>query len=77
MVHWCRIARPGEPPRFYPISNGKTAEEAINRALFGVPLTMNWVQEVVCLNPVVPIELTQCQIAGSVVWHFLNQVSTR
>ena len=33
MVHWCRTAGPGEPPRFYPVSNGKTAEEAIDRAI--------------------------------------------
>ena len=33
MVHWCRTAGPGEPPRFYPVSNGKTAEEAIDRAM--------------------------------------------
>ena len=33
MVHWCRTAGPGQPPRFYPVSNGKTAEEAIDRAI--------------------------------------------
>lgn len=33
MVHWCRTAGPGEPSRFYPVSNGKTAEEAIDRAI--------------------------------------------
>lgn len=33
MVHWCRTAGPGEPPKFYPISNGRTAEEAIDRAI--------------------------------------------
>jgi hypothetical protein len=33
LVHWCRTAGPGEPPRFYPVSNGKTAEEAIDRAI--------------------------------------------
>jgi hypothetical protein len=33
MVHWCRTSGPGEPPKFYPISNGKTAEEAIDRAI--------------------------------------------
>jgi hypothetical protein len=33
MVHWCRTAGPGEPPAFYPVSNGKTAEEAIDRAI--------------------------------------------
>jgi hypothetical protein len=32
-VHWCRTAGPGEPPRFYPVANGKTAEEAIDRAI--------------------------------------------
>lgn len=33
MVHWCRTAGPGEPPQFYPVSNGRTAEEAIDRAI--------------------------------------------
>jgi hypothetical protein len=33
MVHWCRTAGPGQPPRFYPVSNGTTAEEAIDRAI--------------------------------------------
>ncbi len=33
MVHWCRTSGPGEPPKFYPISNGRTAEEAIDRAI--------------------------------------------
>jgi hypothetical protein len=33
LVHWCRTAGPGEPPRFYPVSNGKTAEEAIDVAI--------------------------------------------
>ena len=33
MVHWCRTAGPGEPPKFYPVSNGKTAEEAIDLAI--------------------------------------------
>lgn len=33
MVHWCRTAGPGQPPKFYPVSNGKTAEEAIDRAI--------------------------------------------
>lgn len=33
MVHWCRTAGPGEPPRFYPISNGRTPEEAIDRVI--------------------------------------------
>jgi hypothetical protein len=33
MVHWCRTSGPGEPPKFYPVSNGKTAEEAIDRAI--------------------------------------------
>ncbi len=31
LVHWCRTAGPGQPPKFYPVSNGKTAEEAIDR----------------------------------------------
>ncbi len=33
MVHWCRTAGPGERPKFYPVSNGKTAEEAIDNAI--------------------------------------------
>jgi hypothetical protein len=33
LVHWCRTAGPGEPPRFHPVSNGKTAEEAVDRAI--------------------------------------------
>jgi hypothetical protein len=33
MVHWCRTAGPGEPPKFYSVSNGKTAEEAIDNAI--------------------------------------------
>ncbi len=33
MVHWCKTAGPGQPPTFYPVSNGRTAEEAIDRAI--------------------------------------------
>ena len=33
MVHWCRTAGPGAPPKFYPVSNGVTADEAIDRAV--------------------------------------------
>jgi len=33
LVHWCRTAGPGQPPKFYPVSNGKTAEQAIDRAI--------------------------------------------
>jgi hypothetical protein len=33
MIHWCRTAGPGQPPAFYPVSNGQTAEEAIDRAI--------------------------------------------
>lgn len=33
MIHWCRTSGPGEPPKFYPISNGKTADEAIDKAM--------------------------------------------
>jgi hypothetical protein len=33
MVHWCRTAGPGQPPKFYPVANGKTAEEAIDNAI--------------------------------------------
>lgn len=33
MIHWCRTAGPGELPKFYAVSNGKTADEAIDRAI--------------------------------------------
>jgi len=33
LVHWCRTAGPGEPPKFYPVSNGKTADEAMDNAI--------------------------------------------
>jgi hypothetical protein len=33
MVHWCRTAGPGQPPKFYPVANGTTADEAIDRAM--------------------------------------------
>ena len=33
MVHWCRTSGPGQPPKFFPISNGTTAEEAVDRAI--------------------------------------------
>lgn len=33
MVHWCRTAGPGEPPKFFPVSNGATAEEAVDLAI--------------------------------------------
>jgi hypothetical protein len=33
MVHWGRTGGPGEPPQFFRISNGRTAEEAIDRAI--------------------------------------------
>jgi hypothetical protein len=33
LVHWSRTAGPGEPPKFYPVSNRKTAEEAIDAAI--------------------------------------------
>src|SRR6266513_736326 len=33
VVHWCRTSGPGEPPKFYPVSNRKTANEAIARAI--------------------------------------------
>ena len=33
MVHWCRSGGPGQPPAFFPVSNGKTAEEAIDKAI--------------------------------------------
>ena len=38
LVHWCRTVGPGEPPTFYPVSNGRTAEEAIDRAIDRVAL---------------------------------------
>ena len=33
MVHRCKTAGSGEPPEFYPVSNGATAEEAVDRAI--------------------------------------------
>jgi len=34
MVHWCRKgANPGLPPRFYPVSVGGSADEAVDRAI--------------------------------------------
>lgn len=33
LFHWCRTSGPGEPPKFYRVSNGRTAEEAIDRAI--------------------------------------------
>jgi hypothetical protein len=33
LVHWCRVSGPGEPPRFYPVSSGRTPEEAVDRAI--------------------------------------------
>jgi hypothetical protein len=33
MVHWWRTAGPSEPPRLDPVSNGATAEEAVDRAI--------------------------------------------
>jgi hypothetical protein len=33
LVHWVRTGEPGQPPKFYPVSNGKTAEEAVDRAI--------------------------------------------
>jgi hypothetical protein len=33
LVHWCRTAGPGQPPKFFSVSNGKTAEEAIDGAI--------------------------------------------
>jgi hypothetical protein len=33
MVHWVRTGGPGQPPRFYPVSTGATADEAIDRAI--------------------------------------------
>lgn len=32
-VHWSKNSGLGEPPRFYPVSNGRTAEEAVDRAI--------------------------------------------
>ena len=29
MVHWCRTEGPGQPPKFFPVSNGKTAKGTI------------------------------------------------
>jgi hypothetical protein len=33
MVHYCRTQGPGMPPIYYPVSNGGSAEEAIDRAI--------------------------------------------
>jgi hypothetical protein len=33
MVHWVRSAGPSQPPEFHPVSNGRTAEQAIDRAI--------------------------------------------
>lgn len=33
MVHWVRTNGPGQAPKFYPVSNGATAEEAIDHAI--------------------------------------------
>jgi len=33
LVHWCRTAGPGQPPRFYPVSTGHTPEEAVDNAI--------------------------------------------
>jgi hypothetical protein len=33
LVHWARTGGPGEPPKFYPVSNGSSAEEAIDNAI--------------------------------------------
>lgn len=33
LVHWCRTSGPGQPSKFYPVSNGATAEEAVDRAI--------------------------------------------
>jgi hypothetical protein len=33
MVHWCRTSGPGQPPRFFPVSIGRTADEAIDAAI--------------------------------------------
>lgn len=33
MVHFCRTQGTGTPPIYYPVSNGASAEEAIDRAI--------------------------------------------
>lgn len=33
LVHWVRTGGPGEPPRYYPVSNERSAEEAIDNAI--------------------------------------------
>ena len=33
LVHWVRTGGPGEAPKFFPVSNGGTAEEATDRAI--------------------------------------------
>ena len=33
MIRWVRTGSPGQPPSFWPVSNGRTADEAIDRAI--------------------------------------------
>lgn len=33
LVHWVRASGPGEPPKFFPVSTGRTADEAIDNAI--------------------------------------------
>lgn len=33
LVHWVRTGGPGEPPKFYPVSNGRSPQEAIDNAI--------------------------------------------
>lgn len=33
LTHWCRTVGPGQPPKFYPVSSGATADEAIDVAI--------------------------------------------
>jgi hypothetical protein len=33
LVHWVRTGGPGQPPKFYSVSNGRTPEEAIDNAI--------------------------------------------
>jgi hypothetical protein len=33
LVHWCRYSGPGEPPKFFPVSTGRTADEAVDAAM--------------------------------------------
>jgi len=33
LVHWYRSQGPGQPPKYYPVSEGGSADEAVDRAI--------------------------------------------